>query len=82
MIMEDEELKYFSKKMCQAIEEQTDINNALTNKIQNSLQKDVTTQNEIKSIIDKHTVYKLGLWMPTIVSSIVSVLSLLIYWFK
>jgi hypothetical protein len=33
MVIEDEELKYFSKKMCQAIEQQTDINNALTNKI-------------------------------------------------
>ncbi len=79
MIMEDEELKYFSKKMCQAIEEQTDINNALTNKIQNSLQKDVTTQNEIKSIIDKHVVYKLGLWMPVLLTAIIQ---LVVYYLK
>lgn len=73
----------FSKKMCQAIEEQTDINNALTNKIQNSLQKDVMTQNEIKNIIDKHIVFKVGSWMPLIVTFIAQViLGLVIYYLK
>jgi uncharacterized protein YllA (UPF0747 family) len=83
MIMEDEELKYFSKKMCRAIEEQTDINNSLTNKIQNSLQKDVTTQNEVKNIIDKHIIHKIGSWMPLILTAIAQVIvGLVIYYLK
>ena len=83
MVIEDEELKHFSKKMCQAIEEQTDINNALTNKIQNSLQKDVTTQNEVKNIIDKHIVPKIGSSMPLILAVIAQVIiGLVIHYFK
>ena len=82
MIMEGEELKCFSKNMCQAIENQVDINCAIKELVKKSLKDDVYIEDTIKNIIDKHAVYKLGLWMPTIVSSIVSVLSLLIYWFK
>ena len=82
-IRNDMQTHNFSKKMCQAIEEQTDINNVLTNKIQNSLQKDVTTQNEVKSIIDKHTVYKLGLWMPVILTAIIQIIvGLIMYYLK
>jgi hypothetical protein len=82
MVVQDEELKHFSKKMCQAIENQVDINCAIKELVKKSLKDDVDIEDTIKSIIDKHTVYKLDLWLPTIVSSIVCVLSLLIYWFK
>lgn len=82
-IRNDMQTHNFSKKMCQAIEEQTDINNALTNKIQNSLQKDVTTQNEVKNIIDNHIVHKIGSWMPLIVTTIAQVIvGLVIYYLK
>jgi hypothetical protein len=82
-IQNDVQTHNFSKKMCQAIEEQTDINNALTNKIQNSLQKDVMTQNEVKNIIDKHIVHKIGSWMPLILTVIVQVVvGLIIYYLR
>jgi hypothetical protein len=72
----------FSRKMCESIENQVDINSAIRNIIQVSLKDDVNMQNTIKSIIDKHVVYKLGLWLPTIITSILSVLVFIINYYK
>lgn len=66
--------------MCESIKNQVDINSAIKKLVQDSLKDDVNMQNTIKNIIDKHVIYKLGLWLPTIISSIVSFI--VIYWFK
>jgi len=46
----------FSKKMCESIENQVDINSAIKNLIQVSLKNDVNMQNTIKNI-NKQTYY-------------------------
>ena len=53
----------FSKRMCASIENQTDINSSIIKIIQNSLKENVSIQKTIKDIMDKHIVYKLGLWL-------------------
>lgn len=64
-----------SKKICEAIKNQVDINLAIQEIIKKSLKDDITTQETIKSIIDKHITYKslkwiLG-WIMTIILAII-----------
>ncbi len=79
-IKDDFQPHNFSKRMCASIENQTDINRAITKIVQDSLSENSSIQEIIKKIMDKHIVYKLGSWTPAILTVIGTVATVVIQW--
>jgi hypothetical protein len=70
----------FARMICEVIKSQTNIREAIKEVIDQSLSENLPTQDKIKNIINKHTIYIIGKWI--LGGGILSIISVLIYYLK